>query len=207
MGKHLGVRMFPFQFENLFEREFLMHMTRSVPQHDVVAAGHPLQVIPKIAVRGEQYLLSLQRPDDFHGVGRGTTDICQCLHLNRGIDIGHHLMVGIPFADPAEIRSAARIGQGTPGSRVGYQHLFPRRQHLGRLSHEIDARKKDDVRIGRRCGLGKCEGIPDEIRHLLHFGPRIVMSENHGVLLSFQRRYLIRQSRVVSHLFIFLFIP
>lgn len=42
-----------------------MHMTRSVPQHDVVAAGHPLQVIPKIAVRGEQYLLSLQRPDDF----------------------------------------------------------------------------------------------------------------------------------------------
>ena len=50
MCQHFGFGVLFFQFDNLLEGEFLMHMARTVPYHHI-ASGNALDVIAQVAVR------------------------------------------------------------------------------------------------------------------------------------------------------------
>lgn len=62
----------------------------------------------------------------------------------------------------------------------------------------MHAGEEDDFRIGFGRPGRQRQAIAGEVGHLLHFGNRIVMRQNHGALL-FQTKDLIDQLTLVFH--------
>ena len=63
----------------------------------------------------------------------------------------------------------------------------------------MHAGEEDDLRIGFGRPGRQRQAIAGEVGHLLHFGNRIVMRQNHGALLFFQTKDLIDQLTLVFH--------
>lgn len=73
-----------------------------------------------------------------------------------------------------------------PRLEIREQHLLFRREHLGRLRHEMHAGEEDDPGVGLLRLDGERQRIAQEIGYLLHFGQRIVVRQDNGVLLVFE---------------------
>ena len=186
MSEHLGFGILFFQFENLFQRKFLVHAAGTVPD-DHIAAGHAADVVAQIAVgRKNDLRVGRQAADHVHRVARRTADIGQRLDPDRRIDVRHDRMSRIAFQELGEILRPARIGQRASRGRFGQKHLLVRRQYLGGLGHKVHAGEQDDPRIGPGGLLRQRQAVAREIGYALHFGQRIVVRQNYRAFLFLQ---------------------
>lgn len=117
-------------------------------------------------------------------------------------------MAGILRLESGELRGGTRVGKRAARLGAGDEHLFFGAEYLGRLGHEVHAGEEDHVGIDRLCAYRQGERVAQEVGHGLHFGPRIVVCEDHSVLLTLEPLDALLEFGGVFHnhfLFLFLF--
>ena len=187
MHHHLRCGMLPLQFQDFFQRKLLVHMAGAVPDHHILASGQLLDIGTQVPVGCEDdRLVGRNRLYDLQGIGRGAAHIRQGFHPDRSIDVRNHLVAGIFRLESRESGRIARFCQRTSRFEIRKQHLLFRREHLGRLCHEMHAGEEDDPGVGLLRLDGERQRIAQEIGYFLHFGQRIVVRQDNGVLLAFE---------------------
>ena len=83
--------------------------------------------------------------------------------------------------------------EGAAGVFVGQDDNFVGVKDFGGFGHEMDAGKDDDVGRGFGRLLGQAEGIADKIGNVLDFGDLVVMGQDDGVELLFEREDFARE--------------
>lgn len=191
MHQHLGSGMLLLEFKNLFERELLMYVASSVPEHHV-ATGLGVDIISQIAVGTEDDFLVLgERLDHLHGVARGDHDVGESLDRGRGVDVGNHRVSGVLLDEFFKLGSRAAVGQRTPGVEVGNEDLFLRTKDLDGLAHEVDSAHHDDVVVESFGNPGEGERVAHKVGHILDLAHGVVMREDDGVLLFLESEYFL----------------
>ena len=194
MGQHLGFGMELLELQNLIDRKFLVYAAGAVPHDHVLPSGEAFDVVAQIAVRSENDLLVPRETfDHLHGIARRAADIGQRLDAHRRIDVGNDRMTGIVFQETPEILRRAGVGERTAGFGFGQEHFLVRRKDLGRLGHEVYAGEENDPGVRLGGPLRERQTVAGEIGDLLDLRERIVMRENHGVLLLLERGDLFGQ--------------
>ncbi|MNI60722.1 hypothetical protein D3C73_1159540 [compost metagenome] len=93
----------------------------------------------------------------------------------------------MPLLDQPHVRPRDRGRQRTSRAQVGDQHRLVRRQDLGRLGHEMNARLNDHLGLGLGGLLGQPQAVADIVAHpVKDLGRHIVVGQDDGVALAFQ---------------------
>ena len=208
MHDHPGLGMLALELQQLLERELLVHVAGAVPQHHVRASGEFADIGAQVAVGPEKDGdIGRDRLNYLQGVRRGAADIRKGLNLDRRIDIGDHAVAGILRLESGELCGRARVGERAASLGAGDEHLFFGTEHLGRLGHEVHAGKEDDVGIDRLCAYRQGQRVAQEVGHGLHFGSRVVVREDHGVLFTLETLDALLKFGGVFHNHFLFFIP
>ena len=93
-------------------------------------------------------------------------------------------MLGLPRA---ELLGVDRRGERAAGGEIGEQHRLLRREHRGRLGHEVHAAEDDDVGFRLRGFARQAERVADEVGDVLHLGALVVVRQDDGVALAGER--------------------
>ena len=101
-------------------------------------------------------------------------------------------MLGLPRP---QLSRGDRVRERAARVHVRQQHGLLRRQHRGRLGHEVHAAEGDHLGVGLRGLLREPERVADEVGHVLHLGQLVVVGEDHGAALGGERPYLGLQGR------------
>jgi len=148
MRDEFGIGMKVQQFHDFLRRKLLMHHAGAIPQHHV-SAGNAVYIISEVFVGSkDQRLIRRKTFHDFHRIGRCADYVGHGFEIGRTVDVGDNLMSGISGLELREFFCRGRFRQGATCLQVGKEHLFRRTQDLGRLSHEMNADKYDDVSMG-----------------------------------------------------------
>ena len=144
--------MLAFEGNQCFHAEARMYMARAVP-YCHLTAGHLADVLSEVMIRPEQDRLILgQRLHDLQGVRRGDHDVCQCLDISRGVDVGYHFVSRVRIFPRTQVGGLAAVGKRTAGIHVRDQHFLLRAEDLCCLGHKMYTAQYDDLGI-RLCGL------------------------------------------------------
>lgn len=183
-----------------------MDVARSVPQHHIVAPRKFLYIGAEVAVGSEDYRLFARNAlDDLQGVRRGAADVGESLHAYGRIDVGDDLVSGVFRLECGEFGGIARLGERAARFGIRDKHLFVGRQHLGGLCHEVYAGEEYYVGIGILRLYRQRQRVAEEIGNSLHFGRRVVMGEDDGILPAFEFGDSFDEFRlVIDHVFYFL---
>ena len=193
MNDHLGVREFFTQSQHLIALELHVRITVAVPKRHRAAGlfHHPRA---EIFVRDEQQVLVLRRGlDDFHRVAAGANHVAQRLHRRAAIDVGDGPEIRVGLLQRGQLVRRTAFFERTAGVLVRQHDDFVRVQNLRRLGHEMHAAENNHVRVGFGRLLGKAERIAHEIRHVLDFRHLVIVGEDDGVELFFERKNLLCQ--------------
>lgn len=210
--QHTGLRMLRFQGEYLLEREFLVHVARTVPEHHA-SAGDGVDIVAQIAVGAKYYLLvGRQRVDDAAGVARGDKYVGEGLHAHRGVDIRHHGMARMSLDKLLKLRRGAGVGQRASRRCVGHEHLLVGAEQLGGLAHEVHAAQHDDAGVVESGGIaGQSQRVAYMVGNVLDGSLLIVVGQNHGALFlaeafDFSDESAVAGEVINTHFFIFLYL-
>jgi hypothetical protein len=201
VNDHFGVRIFFLGAEYGVALEFHMHVTIAFPErHGATGLFH--DPLAEIFVGDEQEVFVLGRSiDDLFGIAAGDDDVAERFDSGAAIDVGNGPEIWIGGLQLGEFRGRATFFEGTTGIFVRQHHDFARVQNLRGLSHEMHAAEDDDIGIGFGGLLREPEGIADVIRDVLDFGHLIIVREDDGVELFFERENLLgeRLKAVLAH--------
>ena len=167
-------------------------MALAPPNVDVLPSGYLADVVAKEHVRQEEDLPALgNRLHDLDGIGRGTAVVAFGFHLGGRIDVGDDDCIRVLGLPGAKLVGVDGSGKGAPGFEVGNQHTLLRREHGGRLCHEMHATEYDDIRFRPGGLLGEAKGVADEVCCVLHIAHLVVVGQDNGVPLLLERTYLV----------------
>ena len=171
------------QRDDTFYREPLVNVTAALPERHI-ASCHLVDVAAQVVVGAKQYLRVL-RQLVYHllRVAARHHHVGQCLHRRRRVHVAHHQVVGMLVLESLQVLGLARVGQRASRSGVGAEHHLLRRQQLARLRHEVNAAHHDDLCIGISRLTGQGERVAHEVGHLLHLAHRVVVGQDHSILL------------------------
>ena len=148
----------------------------------------------EILIRDEQQVLVLRRSfDNFHRVAAGANHVAQRLHRRTAIDVGDGPEIRIGLLHRGEFVRRTAFLERTAGVLVRQHDDFLRVQNLRRLGHEMHAAENNHVGAGFGGLLGKSERIAHKIRDVLDFRHLVIVRQDDGVQLFFERKNLLRQ--------------
>ena len=152
---HHGVRMLCLELQYCLYRELLVYVAASVPQQHR-AARHTVDVVAKVVVGTEDYLLVLrERRHHLLGIARRYHNIGQSLDSRSSVDIAHHLVSGMFVLELLQIFGTTRVGKRASGCEIGAQHLLVGRKQLARFGHKVNSTHHNHLGIGLCCLAGK----------------------------------------------------
>lgn len=125
--------------------------------------------------------------DDSIRVAAGANDIAEGFHVRAAIDVGDDVVPRVLFEEGLEFLAGAGVGEGATRVFVGEDDDFLGVEDFGSLGHEVDPAKKDDIRLGLLGLVGEAEGIAHVVRDFLDVGGLVVVREDDGVFLFFER--------------------
>ena len=188
MGHHEGVGMLTLCSLDAVTRIFHVNVAGSLPEiHGAACLLHDPS--SEILIWNEEYVAIFGSGLDYlYGVATSTDDIGEGLHSGAAVDVGNDevVLLGMLIEISLQFVGWAGIGEGTSGLHVGDHDGLGGAQDLGRLTHEVDAAKDDDIGIGLGGFLTQAEGIPDKVRNLLDLLDLVVVRENNGIPLLLQ---------------------
>ena len=137
----------------------------AVDKLDLFLGDLLLHEIAEVAVRNEQYFVSVELLDYLNCRGGGHADVGEGLERRGGVDVGDDLVVGVHLPELSEHFNVELLRHRAAGFLAGDKHALLRREYLHGLSHEAYAAHHDGSVGSLRCFLCKSEGIADEISH------------------------------------------
>ena len=196
MSQHLGVRVGFLDLQDVGGGEALVDLAAALP-------GDNLDAGLARDVAGQEFIGDQDHPvdaphsrgflDHLYGVGAGAADVGLGLHLGGGVDVGHHRQARVALLDQPHVRPGDRGGQRAAGAQVRDQNGLLRRQDLGGLGHEVDARLDDHAGLGAGRFLGQAQAVADVVADPVeNLRRHVVVGQDHRVLLGLQsidRRY------------------
>ena len=175
------LRVLLFQLEQFGFRKSLVDDAHTGPQQHL-AVELARQVAAEVPVGPEDDLLfGRDLGKDRLGAGGGDDHVGQRLHLGRTIDVGQRDVIGVGFAEGAELFGRAAVFKAAPRVHVGQDHDLVGREDLGGIGHELDAAKGDHVGVGRRRLAAEFEAVAHEVGNVLDVRRLVIMRKDHRV--------------------------
>ena len=134
-----------------------------------------------------------QLSDQINGIAAGADQIALRFHRGRAVDVADHEVVGVLGPELGEAIRGAGVRQGAASLQVRQQHGLLRAEDLGDLGHEVHPTEDDDVRIGGGRLPGEFQRVADEISDVLDLRLLVVVGQDHGIALPFQRGDCLRE--------------
>ena len=129
-----------------------MDITIALPEIHRAAGPFP-DPGPKILV-GHEKDISVRRsaPHDSLGVPAGADHVGERFHARAAIDVGDNVVIlfGVRIEERFEFFRRARFRERASRIQIGQENFLRRIQDLRGLRHEMNAAKKNDIRVGLR---------------------------------------------------------
>src|ERR1044072_1333631 len=171
---------------DLFQAEYLMHHTGTVPEYHVTAS-YFVDVSTQVFIRSKNDLLVFWKTfNDYFGITAGNDHITQSLDTRTAVDIADYHMIRMLFFELFNKRRRATIAQGRTRLQIRDHNLFSGVEDLGCFSHEMHTRKNDHVCTGLFGLLSQAQTIADIVGYILDIRFLVVMRQQNSILFLFE---------------------
>lgn len=118
-------------------------------------------------------------------IAAGANDIAQGFDVGAAVDVGDDVVifVGVVGEELFQLIAGTSLLKRASGVLIRENDDFVRICNFGRLRHEVDAAKCDDIGVGFFCLKGKPQRVANVVSDLLDFGDLVVVGEDDGVAL------------------------
>ncbi len=134
-------------------------------------------------------------PHDLVRVAARANHIGERFHSRTAIDVSDHviILVSVILQKGRQFLRRTRFRQRTSRLQVGQNDALRRIDDLGRLGHEMNAAKQNDVRIRFRRLITQAQRVADKIGHVLEFRDLVVVGQDNCVSLALQLPQIFRE--------------
>ena len=148
MYQYLGIRILLLQFQYLLHREFLMHMTCTVPKEHV-PARYTIYISTQVAVGAEDDGSVLrERLHYLAGIAAGHHYVGNGLGGSRGVYITYNGMTRMLCHELCKLVGRATLRQGAGSLQIGNKDFLVGTEYLACFAHKVHATHYYYISIG-----------------------------------------------------------